>query len=224
MNDQLEKKTLKGSGGHVVANLTSQEIKNGGVVGVDIFLGAVGRIEEKRILEYFCKKCNKEFGGTPKIKYEKLNEEVAKGHTLSEQGAYICKQCESIIAQYKTFAEQDEKSHDYVPSRTTYEQEGFVDIRKLIGMDVYDNKAVLAGTIKDIGFMDKKSKIVVLISTTENTEKEISWDAITSIGDVVLINIEEQILNTGSSDECKKCGLYNSNDSKFCEQCGTSLK
>lgn len=224
MNDQLEKKTLKGSGGHVVANLTLQEIKNGGVVGIDIFLGAVGRIEEKRILQYFCKKCNKEFDGTPKIKYEKLNEEVAKGHTLSEQGAYICKQCESIIAQYKTFAEQDEKNRDYVPSRTTYEQEGFVDIRKLIGMDVYDNKAVLVGTIKDIGFMDKKSNIVVLISTTENTEKEISWDTITSIGDVVLINIEEQMLNTGSSDECKKCGFYNNNDSKFCEQCGTSLK
>ena len=224
MNDQLEKKTLKGSGGHVVANITPQEIKNGGVAGVDIFLGAVGRIEEKRILQYFCKKCNKEFDGTPKIKYEKLNEEVAKGHTLSEQGAYICNQCESIIAQYKTFAEQDEKSHDYVPYQATYEQEGFVAIRKLLGMDVYDNKAVLVGTIKDIGLIDKKSKSVVLISTTENTEKEISWDVITSIGDVVLINTKEQMLNASSNDECKKCGFYNSNDSKFCEQCGTSLE
>jgi sporulation protein YlmC with PRC-barrel domain len=222
MSDQLEKKTLKGSGGYVVANLTPQEIKKGGVAGVDLFLGAVGRIDEKRILQYFCKKCSKEFDGAPEIKYEKVNEEVAKGYTLSEQGEYICKKCGAVIAQYKTFAGKDESNIGSTPSQASYEQEGFVALRKLTGINVYDSNAILVGTVKDIGLRDNKSKIVVVISTTEQTEKEIPWDAVMKIGDIVLIRVKEAP-DTDSKSKCKKCGFDNKGDSKFCEQCGNKL-
>ena len=224
MSDQLEKKTLKGSGGHLVANLTAQEVKKGRVAGVDLFLGAVGRIEGKRILQYFCKNCNKEFDGAPEIKYEKVNQEVAKGYTLSEQGEYICKQCGTVIAQYKTFAAEGESNAGSTPSQAPYEQEGFVALRKLIGINVYDNNAVLVGTVKDIGLSDNRSKIVIVISTTERTEKEVPWDAIVKIGDIVLIKAKEQETSSVSSKgRCKKCGFDNKEDSKFCEQCGNKL-
>ena len=85
MSDQQEEKTLKGSGGRIVAKLTPQEIKKGRVAGVDLFLGAVGRIEDKRILQYFCKNCNKEFDGPPEIKYEKLNHEYQTALVFSLQ-------------------------------------------------------------------------------------------------------------------------------------------
>lgn len=222
MSDQLEKKTLKGSGGYVIANLTPQEIKKGGVAGVDLFLGAVGRIDEKRILQYFCKNCGKEFDGAPEIKYEKVNEEVAKGYILSEQGEYICKQCGAVIAQYKTFAGQGESGTGTPPSQAAYEQEGFVALRKLTGINVYDSNAILIGTVKDIGLRDNKSKIVVIISTTEQTEKEIPWDMIMKIGDIVLIRAKEA-LDTEEKGKCKKCGFDNKEDSKFCEQCGNKL-
>ena len=224
MSDQLEKKTLKGSGGYVIANLTAQEVKKGRVAGVDLFLGAVGRIEEKRILQYFCKNCNKEFDGAPEIKYERVNQEVAKGYTLSEQGEYICKQCGTVIAQYKTFAAEGESNAGSTPSQASYEQEGFVALRKLIGINVYDNNAVLVGTVKDIGLSDNRSKIVIVISTTERTEKEVPWDAIVKIGDIVLIKAKEQeTSSTSSKGKCKKCGFDNKEDSKFCEQCGNKL-
>ncbi len=224
MSDQLEKKTLKGSGGYVVANITPQELKKGRVAGVDLFLGAVGRIDKERILQYFCKNCNKEFDGAPEIKFEKVNEEVAAGTMLSEQGEYICKQCGMVIAQYKTFGEAGENSPSSTSSKAPYEKEGFVALRKLIGVNVYDSNAVLLGTVKDIGLSDNKSKIVMMISTTEQTEEEIPWDAIMKIGDIVLIRVkeEQEVLNVSSS-ECKKCGFDNSTDSKFCEQCGNKV-
>lgn len=217
MSNQLEKKTLKGSGGNVVANLTPEEVKKGGVAGVDMFLGAVGRIDENRILQYFCKNCNKDFEGSPEIKYEKMNEEVAKGYTLSEQGEYKCKQCGNVIAQYKTFS-QGESNSGSTPSKTSYEQEGFVALRKLIGVNVYDSNAVLLGTVKDIGLKDNKSKIVMIISTTEQTDQEIPWDSIVKIGDIILIKTKEQV-----KGKCKKCNFENKEDSKFCEQCGNKL-
>lgn len=217
MSDQLEKKTLKGSGGYVVANLTPQEIKRGGVAGVDLFLGAVGRIDKSRILQYFCKNCNKEYDGAPNIEYERMNEEVAKGYTLSEQGEYKCKQCAHVIAQYKTFAEQGTSSPDSI-SKESYERDGFVTLRKLIGVNVYDSNATLLGTIKDIGLKNDKSRIVMVISTTEQTEKEIPWDAIGNIGDIVLVKAEQEV-----ESRCKKCGFENSKDSKFCERCGAKL-
>ena len=224
MSDQLEKNTLKGSGGYIIANLTPQEIKKGRVAGVDLFLGAAGRIEEKRILHHFCKNCNKKFDGAPEIKYEKMNQEVAKGSFLSEQGEYICKQCGIVIAKYKTFADQGDKSSSLAPSQSLYEQEGFVALRKLKGINVYDNNAILIGTVKDVGLSNNKSKIVMVISTTEQLEKEISWDVVIKVGDIVLIKAEkEEVLDNGFQNKCKKCSFYNKDDSKFCEQCGVRL-
>jgi sporulation protein YlmC with PRC-barrel domain len=220
MSDQLERKTLKGSGGYVVANLTPEEIKKGGVAGVDLFLGAIGRIDEKRITQYFCKKCNKEFGGAPEIKFEEMNEEVAKDYTLSEQGEYICKQCGATIAQYKTFVTQGEDRSASAPPSAKSEEADFVPLRKIVGIHVYDTNGVLLGTVRDIGLGDKRSKLVIKISTTEQTEKEMPWDAVVKVADIVLIRAEEQAVSKG---KCEKCRFDNKEDSRFCERCGNKL-
>jgi len=47
---ELERKTLKGSGGHIVANLTEYEIKKAKLGGPDLFLGAVGRLDKDKIV------------------------------------------------------------------------------------------------------------------------------------------------------------------------------
>ena len=225
--NELERRTLKGSGGHIVANLTEYEIKKANLAGPDLFLGALGRLDKDRILNYYCKNCNKEYEGAPEIKYEKVNQEVAKGYTLSEQGEYLCKQCGSLIAQYKKFAESNEpqSTQDAESASGQYAQEGFVAIRKLVGMSVYDINASLFGTVKDIGLRENKTKIVMVISTTEQTEKEVPWDQISKIGDVVLLKEQETSKHiTGAvSAKCDKCGFANKSNSKFCEQCGNKL-
>jgi sporulation protein YlmC with PRC-barrel domain len=222
---ELETRTLKGSGGHVVAKLTEQEMKKARLGGPDLFLGALGRIDKSRILKYYCKNCNKDYEGAPEIKYEKVNQEVAKGYTLSEQGEYLCKQCGSLIAQYKKFADQGE-----VQQRTTleslvdqYSKEGFIAIRKLVGMSVFDGDASLLGTVKDIGLRDNKTKIVIVISTTEHGEREIPWERILKIGDVVFLKADETAKQPDVSGKCNKCGFSNKQDSRFCEQCGNKL-
>jgi sporulation protein YlmC with PRC-barrel domain len=221
---ELERKTLKGSGGHVVANLTESEIKKARLGGPELFLGAFGRLDKDRIVNYYCKNCNKDYEGAPEIKYEKLNQEVAKGYTLSEQGEYLCKQCGSLIAQYKKFAETSEQQSSDESAAGQYVQDGYVAIRKLVGMSVYDYNASLFGTVKDIGLRDNKTKIVMVISTTEQTEKEVPWDQISRIGDVVLLKASEEAKSIASAvSKCAKCGFANKSDSKFCEQCGNKL-
>jgi len=224
---ELEKKTLKGSGGHIVANLTEFEIKKAKLGGPELFLGALGRLDKDRIVKYHCKNCDKDYEGAPEIKYEKVNQEVAKGYTLSEQGEYLCKQCGSLIAQYKKFAESNESqsTSDTESASGQYVQEGFVAIRKLVGMSVYDSDASLFGTVKDIGLRDNKTKIVMVISTTEQTEREVPWDQISKIGDAVLLKASEAAkqITSAVSAKCSKCGFANKPDSKFCEQCGNKL-
>ncbi len=223
---ELETRTLKGSGGHVVAKLTENEMKKARLGGPDLFLGALGRIEKNKILKYYCKNCNKDYEGAPEIKYEMVNQEVAKGYTLSEQGEYLCKQCGSLIAQYKKFAEQGEvqSTPDTESEADQYSKEGFIAIRKLVGMSVFDGDASLLGTVKDIGLRDNKTKIVMVISTTEQGEREIPWEQILKIGDVVFLKAEETTKSAGMiSGKCTNCGFANKQDSRFCEQCGNKL-
>jgi sporulation protein YlmC with PRC-barrel domain len=224
---ELETRTLKGSGGHVVANLTEHEMKKARLGGPELFLGALGRIDKNMILKYYCKNCNRDYEGAPEIKYEKVNQEVAKGYTLSEQGEYLCKQCGSLIAQYKKFAEQGEvqSSPDTESEADLYSKEGFIAIRKLVGRSVFDDDASLLGTVKDIGLRDNKTKIVIVISTTEHGEREVPWEQISKIGDVVFLKREETAKQSADaiSGKCTKCGFTNKQDSRFCEQCGNKL-
>ena len=70
-NEDLEEKKLLGSGGYVLAKLTEQEEELRASLGVpQIFLANVERLNEDRFLRYFCKKCGKEYLGSPLIRYE----------------------------------------------------------------------------------------------------------------------------------------------------------
>ena len=224
---QLERKTLKGSGGHVIADLTEYEIRKAKLGGPDLFLGAVGRLDKNRIWSYYCKNCGKNYEGSPAIKYEKLNQEVAKGYTLSEQGEYLCKQCGSLIAQYKKFADPNEPQStiETESASSQYTRDGFVAIRRLVGISVYDSNAFLLGTVKDIGLRDNYSKIVIVISTTGQTESEVPWEQISKIGDIVLLKAQEppKPVTAIASGKCNICGFANRQDSRFCEQCGNKL-
>ena len=54
--------------------------------------------------KYFCKKCESEFDGSPKIQIEESpNEPVADGLILKERGQYTCSKCSSIIGEYRVF-------------------------------------------------------------------------------------------------------------------------
>ena len=94
---------LKGSGGHIIAEITEEQIKKADLGVGELFLAPVGRIEQNKISNYYCKNCDKEFPDAPKIELENPNEQVSDELVLQEIGQYICLKCNSMIGEYRTF-------------------------------------------------------------------------------------------------------------------------
>lgn len=95
---------LKGSGGHVFAELSPDQTKKADLGVGELFLATVGRLDEDKISNYFCKICAAEYDQSPKISIQKPNEKVAEGMFLQEIGQYLCNKCGSKIGEYRIFS------------------------------------------------------------------------------------------------------------------------
>ena len=95
---------LKGSGGHILADITEEQRKKADLGVGELFLAPVGRIDKTKISKYYCKKCDVEFASSPKIEFENPNEQVAEGMILQEKGQYLCTKCNAMIGEYRTFS------------------------------------------------------------------------------------------------------------------------
>ena len=83
-------------------NREQEEIKAS--LGVpQIFLGNVGRLNEDRFSKYYCKRCEKEYHGSPVLSYESPNEELGECIILIEKGEYRCRTCNNLLALYRKF-------------------------------------------------------------------------------------------------------------------------
>src|SRR5919199_5926436 len=102
-DSNLREKKLRGSGGYVFAKITEEEQKKGNLGGPELFIAGVGRLDEDRFSKYYCNKCEREYEGSPAINYENPNEQLGEGVTLIEKGEYVCKTCNSVLAQYRKF-------------------------------------------------------------------------------------------------------------------------
>jgi sporulation protein YlmC with PRC-barrel domain len=114
-SNDVQDKRLRGSGGYVLARITEEEQKKGNLGGPELFLAGIGRLDENRLLKYYCNKCEEQFDGPPSIIYDNPNEDLGEGVILEEKGEYKCKKCTSIIAQYRKFrapqtGEQDQSN------------------------------------------------------------------------------------------------------------------
>jgi len=87
-----------------MADITEDQAKKADLGVGKCFLAPVGKIEEKNMQKYFCKKCDLDFDGSPKIQIEESpNEPVADDLILIERGQYVCQKCSSIIGEYRVF-------------------------------------------------------------------------------------------------------------------------
>ena len=78
---------LHGSGGHVIADVTEEQAKKADLGVGKCFLAPIGKLDEQNMQKYFCKKCEFDFDGSPKIQVEESpNEPVADGLILVERG------------------------------------------------------------------------------------------------------------------------------------------
>ncbi|MEW5839588.1 zinc-ribbon domain-containing protein [Nitrososphaera sp.] len=104
--------------------------------------------------------------------------------------------------------------------------DGFVGIQQLVGMAAYDGEAMLVGRVREVGLRRDggNARITVKISSGAGEEKEVGWDGISKIGDIILLG------SPGSGGrpqqaggKCPSCGYQNEAEAAFCEECGARL-
>ena len=231
MAEDMAQKKLRGSGGYAIARINDEEQKKGNLGGPELFLAGIGRLEQDRFVKYYCNKCEKEYEGAPLVQFENPNEELGEGVTLVEKGEYKCKTCSSTIAHYRKFdAPAQQQTQVETPmvyqmapsivttSSNTNEGDSFIPIQSLVGMSAYDSEAMLLGKVEQIGLSREvgSAKITLKIG-----ERQVLWDRISKIGDIVLLDIADGKMTSGG--KCHACGFQNEGASAFCEECGSKL-
>jgi sporulation protein YlmC with PRC-barrel domain/DNA-directed RNA polymerase subunit RPC12/RpoP len=251
--DMAEKK-LRGSGGYAIARVTDDEQKKGNLGGPELFLAGIGRLEEDRFVKYYCNKCEKAYDSSPSLVFENPNEELGEGVILIEKGEYKCKTCNATIAQYRKFdasaqtTQQQESTNNIGPvqapesrkeeeasqispsdvtvapaTTTTITGDTFFPIQSLVGMSAYDSEAMLIGRVEQIGLrkvsVGGKAQIMITVG-----EKEVAWEDISKIGDILLLkSAETKPAAPATGGKCSSCGYQNESDAVFCAECGTKL-
>lgn len=244
MSTDLRLKKLRGSGGYIMASVTDDQQRKGNLGGPDLFLAPVGRIDADKVSRYFCNTCEKDFEGSPRIDYENPNELVAENLMLLEKGQYICTNCGSVLAEYRSFSKPNENTEvglakpqslasqilgesppDYTSSQQTYSQlgsalSGVTTFNSITGLAVYDSDARKIGIVKQIGIQTGQPGIVLVVTKNDGNDVMIKWEEIKKIGEIVLLGSQM----SDSTSKCGGCGFDNKPDAKFCESCGNKIK
>jgi sporulation protein YlmC with PRC-barrel domain len=113
--------------------------------------------------------------------------------------------------------------------------EGFVSIQQIIGMAAYDSDAMLVGKVQQVGLRRSEGKATIAVriapaSDAEGAEqKEVEWDNISKIGDIILLGSGSKASAGPTSaaaavaGKCPSCGYLNEAGALFCEECGAKL-
>jgi sporulation protein YlmC with PRC-barrel domain len=230
--EDMAQKKLRCSGGYAIARVTDEEQKKGNLGGPELFLAGIGKLDEDRFVKYYCNKCEKEYEGAPALDVENPNEDVGEGMTLIEKGEYKCKACNSQLTIYRKFSPSTSQSEqaqmqppttepltpDIAAAPAAAQSDGFVGLQSLVGMSAYDSEAMLIGKVEEIGLQREAgtAKITLKIGS-----RQVSWDGISKIGDIVLLKTVGA--QTASGGRCHACGYQNEAGSAFCAECGTKL-
>jgi sporulation protein YlmC with PRC-barrel domain len=100
--------------------------------------------------------------------------------------------------------------------------DSFFPMQSLVGMSAYDSEAMLIGKVEQIGLRKVggggNAHITIKIG-----EKEVPWDGISKIGDIILLKTAEVNSAPDTGVKCSACGYQNESDAAFCAECGTKL-
>ena len=72
----LAEKQLDGSGGWILADITEEQAKNADLGVGKLFIAKVEKLDLEKMKKYFCKNCDSEFDGAPKIQVEEAENEA----------------------------------------------------------------------------------------------------------------------------------------------------
>jgi len=189
--------------------------------------------------EYKCGECNSTIA-----QYRKFgNDSTSSTQTGSESSNQDSSDNLSTVRNESTTieAKHNRTSSPNVQTRSLISQGEFFPIQSLVGMPAYDSGAMLIGNVQEVGLRRSRSgniKINVKISEVSNENPhntninaiDVSWDDISKIGDIILVNTETQPIQTNhgsgsssSSIKCNSCGYQNNSGALYCEDCGSKI-
>jgi sporulation protein YlmC with PRC-barrel domain len=170
--------------------------------------------------EYKCKTCSATIAH-----YRKFD---ASAQTIQQQEATNI----SAVQAPESRIEEEEAASQTLPpdltvvpaaTSTTITSGSFFPIQSLVGMSAYDSEAMLIGKVDQIGLSKASARgnahIVIKVG-----EKEVPWEDISKIGDILLLKTTETKPSApAAGGKCSACGYQNESDAAFCAECGTKL-
>jgi sporulation protein YlmC with PRC-barrel domain len=112
---------------------------------------------------------------------------------------------------------------------TVASDDGFFPMQSLVGMSAYDSEAMLIGKVEQIGLRKVGGSGGNARITIKVGEKEVPWDGISKIGDIILLKTTTEAKHDAAAEvggggaKCSACGYQNESDAAFCAECGTKL-
>ena len=85
-------------------------------------------------------------------------------------------------------------------------------------MAAYDSEAMLIGKVEEVGLQRGAGSARI---TLKIGDRQVSWDGISKIGDIVLLKTVDA--QPASGGRCHACGYQNEAGSGFCAECGSKL-
>ena len=176
--------------------------------------------------EYKCKTCNATIA-----QYRKFD---APGQTAQQQEPTTPVQATSPRVEEEESPDTSSSSSSSpeavvaptTTAATTITSNTFFPMQSLVGMSAYDSEAMLIGKVEQIGLRKvggrgggENAHIAIKIG-----EKEVPWDGISKIGDIILLKrTEANPPAAAAGGKCSACGYQNESDAVFCAECGTKL-
>jgi sporulation protein YlmC with PRC-barrel domain len=253
MSTELRLKKLRGSGGYIMASVTDEQQRKGNLGGPDLFLAPVGRVDADKISKYFCNTCEKDVEGSPRIDYENPNELVAENLMLLERGQYICTNCGSVLAEYRSFSKPNANAEIGLAKPNVSAEVGLAKPQKSVSQvhveptpehtsqQTYSQVGTTSGvttfnSITGLVVYDSEARKIGVVKQigVQAGQPGIVLVVTKNDGSDVVIRWEEtkkvgDIVLLGSQvldsgSKCNGCGFDNKPDARFCESCGKKIK
>ena len=169
--------------------------------------------------EYKCRTCNATIA-----QYRKFD---APAQTSQQQETTSTNPVQATASKVEEEKSQASPSQSDLAVATTtaatatVTSDSFFPMQSLVGMAAYDSEAMLIGKVEQIGLrkVGGRGNAHIMIKIGE---KEVPWDGISKIGDIILLKTADTT-PAASGGKCSACGYQNESDAAFCAECGTKL-
>ncbi len=97
------------------------------------------------------------------------------------------------------------------------------DISAIVGMPVYDERAMMVGTARQVGVDSASGSLVLAVEAPDGSLSNVPWSRVGTVGEIILLGTANSQAAAPAAGSCSSCGFANKAASKFCEQCGKAI-